>query len=88
MLIKDKRLYEQARSRVVTISAEEVFELREKIEKLTDDVKAKILEPMPVLVEEATTLLEEVSRLRKFAMKGVDNVAVLSGLQEEVLAVK
>lgn len=44
MLIKVKRFYEQAQSRVVSSRAVELSELREKVKKLIDDVKEKDLE--------------------------------------------
>lgn len=90
MLTKIKRLYEQARSRVVCFPAREVSELKEKIAKLTDEMEANDLElqTMPDLVAETVMLWDEVGKLREVSMKGEANVAALNGLHEEVLAVK
>lgn len=43
---------------------------------------------MPGLVSETATLLEETAELREVAKKREANVAVSSGLHEEVLATK
>lgn len=90
MLLKVKRLYEQARSRVVSLRAAELSELREKINKLIDEVEANNLElrSMQVLVAEATMLRKETSKHREISNQGEVDVAALGGLQEEVLLLK
>lgn len=83
---KVKRHYEQRRLRVVSLRVVEVSELREKIDKVTDDVEAKDLvhQRIPGLIAETSMLLEETIKIREVAKKGEANVAVLGDLQEEV----
>lgn len=66
---------------VVGIRAAEVFELREKIVTLTDEVKAKDLElqAIPGLVEEGRTIRNEVSNFRDASAEDKANVAAMSG---------
>lgn len=65
MLTKVKMLFEQARSRVVSLRAVDVSELREKIDELTDGVEAKVqeLQTIPGLVAETSMLREEAGKL-------------------------
>lgn len=87
MLCKFKRLYKKARSMVVILSVVEVSGLRKKINKLTDEVKAKDLELqiIPGLVAETAMPLEETAKLRGVAKKGEATVALLVDLQKGVL---
>lgn len=90
MLTKIKRLYERARSRVVSLCVVDVLELRDKIDPPTDEMEAKHLElkTMSVIVVETSMLREETAKLREVATKGEANVVVFVGLQEEVFAAK
>lgn len=87
---KVKRLYEQARLRVVSLHAVEMSELREKMDKLTDEVEAKDLDlqTMSGLVEETATLQVEVGKLLEVAKKVKANIAIVIGLHKDGLAVK
>lgn len=64
MLSKVKKLYEQARVRVVSLRAVEISEHREKIDTLTNEVEANELrlQTMPGLVEDITTFQTYVSK--------------------------
>lgn len=66
ILSKVDRLHEKARSMVVNLGAAEVSGLREKIDKLTDEVEAKDLELqiMSGLVAETAILWEETAKPR------------------------
>lgn len=89
MLTKVKKLYEQARAKVVGLHDTEVYEPWEKIDNLTDEVEAKDLElqTMQGLEEEATKLWSEVTELREALAKDEANVAMISGLQKKISAV-
>lgn len=65
MLSEAKRFYQQARSKLISLRAVEVSELREYIDKRTDEEEAKDLEfqTMSGLVAETTMLLEEAAKL-------------------------
>lgn len=75
---------------MVKLRAEEVSEPLEKIDKLTGGVDAKDLELQSMLgiVAETAILHEEASKLCEIAKNGEAIVAVLIGLQKELLAVK
>lgn len=89
MLTKVEKLYEQAQANVVGVRAAEVSELRQKIEAFTNEVAPKNLEIQisPGLMEEATKLRNELTKLRAVLAEDEANVVVMIGLGKEVLAV-
>lgn len=90
LLSKVKRLYDQVRPRVVSLRAIKVSELREKIDKLKDEVNAKDQELLTISGHVAKTamLRKEAGKLLEISKRSETNVAVISGLQEEVSDVK
>lgn len=90
MLSKAKWLYDQARASEVGLRAFGLSKHREKIDTVTDEEETKDLEleTMLRLVEEATKFRTEVAELGEAASKGKSNFTVMSGLQNEVSAVK
>lgn len=84
---KVKKLYMQARARVVGLRAFEVSEIREKINRLLDVVEAKNLElqTMPGGVEDGKNVCSDVVKLRAALAKDKVHVAVMSGLRKILL---
>lgn len=90
MLIKVKKLYEQARVSVVSLRATAVSELWEKMEELFDEAEATVLElqTMSGIVEEASIPRNKVAELWKAGTEDGTVVVVMEGLWKEILAVK
>lgn len=51
-------------------------------------MKSLKLQTIPALVEDVTKLQNELDRLREFVAEKKANIAVMSGFQKEVAAVK
>lgn len=75
---------------VVSVRVLKVSDFWGKLDKLTDEVEPKELElqNMLGLVAETAMVGQQTANLREVSKKVEANVAVLDGLQEEVLAVK